>query len=221
MYESLLRLPYFQGMSKDNITSILEKVTIEFKRYSQDDAIFHQGEKCDKLVILIQGTIYGTRTSSDGTYSITEELLSPQAIEPYSIFGYDASFQREYKAKDECTLLTIDKQHLFGELSRHNIFIINFLSTICRRVQQQQRDVWQQTHTSIPGRIARFIARRCDSPKGEKQITIKMERLATLLCETRLNISKALNEMQSIGYLTLHRGSMTIHSLDKMLQEFD
>ena len=48
-----------------------------------------------------------------------------------------------------------------------------------------------------------------------------MERLASLLCETRLNISKALNELQDAGHLTLHRGGLTIHAIERTLKEYE
>lgn len=221
MYETLLCLPYFQGLSKDDITAILGKVTLEFKRYGDGDVIFRQGEKCDKFVILTQGKASGTTTAPDGTYHIKEELNAPQTIEAYSIFGYNTCYQREYTAKGECTVLTIDKQHIFGELSKHNIFTINLLNIICRRTQQMTEHLWHFNSATITGRIAQFIAKRCETQKGEKHIAIKMERLATLLCETRLNISKALNEMQDSGYLTLHRGGITIHDIEKTLNDFE
>ena len=43
-----------------------------------------------------------------------------------------------------------------------------------------------------------------------------MERLASLLCETRLNISKALNEMQEAGLLELRRKEIVVPSLKKL-----
>ena len=221
MYESLLRLPYFQGMSKDDITAILGKVTFDFKRYGDGDVIFRKGEKCDKFIILIQGRLSSFANAPDRTYSITEELFAPTPIEAHSIFGYDTKYQRDYIAKDNCTILLIDKQHLFGELSKHSIFTINLLNIICRRTQLIEQNIWNYNSTSLAGRITQFIAARCETQKGEKHISIKMERLATLLCETRLNISKALNEMQDAGHLTLHRGGITLHAIEKTLKEFE
>ena len=221
MYESLLCLPYFQGMSKDDITAILGKVTFEFKRYGEGDIIFRKGEKCDKIIILIQGCISSVANAPDKTYAITEELSAPSTIEPHSIFGYDTRYQRDYIGKENCTILSIDKQHLFGELSKHNIFTINLLNIICRRTQQIEGNIWNYCRTTLPGRIAQFIASRCETQKGEKHISIKMERLATFLCETRLNISKALNEMEDAGYLSLHRGGITIHGIERMLNDFE
>lgn len=221
MYESLLCLPYFQGMSKDDITAILGKVTLEFKRYGDGDIIFRQGEKCDKFTILTQGKVSGINNAPDKSYSIAEELSAPLTIEPYSIFGYDTKFQRDYIAKDDCTVLSIDKQYIFGELSKHNIFTINLLNIICRKTQQTRERIWNYNSTKIPGRIVQFIANHCETQKGEKHISIKMERLAALLCETRLNISKALNEMQDAGHLTLHRGGITIHAIENTLNDFE
>lgn len=219
MYESLLCLPYFQGMSKDDITEILGKVTLEFKRYSDGDTIFSKGEKCDKFTILTQGTVSVVSNSPDNSYSITEPIYAPFTIEPYSIFGYDTKYRRDYVAKGDCTILSIDKQYIFGELSKHNIFTINLLNIISRKTQQMDERIWNYDSTTLQGRIIEFIANHCETQKGEKHISIKMERLAALLCETRLNVSKALNEMQNAGYLTLHRGGITIHTIEKSLQE--
>ena len=219
MYESLLCLPYFQGMSKDDITEILGKVTLEFNKYGDGDVIAHKGEGCDKFTLLTQGSISGT-AAPDKTLAITEELTAPFCIEPYSIFGYDTYYKRDYMAKGDCTILTIDKQHIFGELSKHHIFTINLLNIISRKTQQMDERTWQYTGTTLPARIVQFIATRCETQKGEKQISVKMERLATLLCETRLNVSKALNEMQEAGHLTLHRGGITIHAIEKTLEHY-
>lgn len=216
MYEKLLRLPYFQGMSRDDITSILDKITFEFKKYGHGETIYNQGDKCDHFAILTNGTLSCTRKSPDGTYSITEELHAPYAIEPYSMFGYSTSFRHGYTAARECTILVIDKQYLFSQFTRHDIFTINFLNLISCRTQKSIHDTWYHTPSNIEGRIANFIATRCESPNGTKHISIKMERLASILCETRLNISKALNSMQEAGMLELRRGGITIHALEKL-----
>jgi predicted transcriptional regulator len=45
-----------------------------------------------------------------------------------------------------------------------------------------------------------------------------MEQLATLMCETRLNISKALNTLNDIGVVELHRKEIVIPSLKELLE---
>lgn len=218
MYENLLSLPYFQGMSKDDITSILDKVTIEFSNYSDGDIICRRGESCNRFVILTQGEAVSHAESPDSTYCLIEEMHAPFAIEPYSLFGKETVFKREYTAKGSCTTLSIDKQFLFGELAKHQIFTINLLNLISHRAQTQNRIIWTYTPSSIKGRIARFVSMRCNSFDGTKHLQIKMERLASLLCETRLNISKALNELKEEGLIELQRKEITIPSLKNLIE---
>ena len=49
--------------------------------------------------------------------------------------------------------------------------------------------------------------------------TYKLERLADILCETRLNVSKALNELQDEGYIELRRKEIIIPSLKRLIEE--
>ena len=48
-----------------------------------------------------------------------------------------------------------------------------------------------------------------------------MERLAEILCETRLNVSKSLNEMQNAGLMELHRKEIIIPSLKKLIDSVE
>lgn len=219
MYENLLRLPYFQGMSKDEITSILDKVAFDFHNLTDGETICNCGDRCDKFLIATNGEILSTVDAPDGTYSLTEQIQAPYAIEPYSLFGHDTTFKRKYTAKGSCTILMIDKQYLFSEFTKYEIFTINFLNLISRRAQMQSYAIWNYTPTSIKGRIAQFIGMRCNSLNGQKNVQIKMERLATILCETRLNVSKALNELQDEGYIELHRKEIIVPSLKRLIEE--
>lgn len=221
MYENLLRLPYFQGMSKDDITSILDKVTFEFVKYNSGEIICQLGESCKNFSILVQGKMQVLAKAPDGSYTLTEEIVAPHAIEPYSMFGYNTSYKREYKAQENCTILVIDKKYLFNEFSKHKIFTINYLNLISCKAQKVENSIWEYTPDNIPGRICKFILSRCEQQHGRKIISIKMERLASILCETRLNISKALNEMQEAGLLELHRKEIVIPSLNKLIENIN
>ncbi len=216
MYENLLSLPYFQGMSKDDITAILDNVVFEFVKYNDGDIIYQQNEECTNFTILIQGTLQAIAEAPDKSYKLTEELNAPFAVEPYSLFGYSTRYSREYIAKGNCAILKINKKFLFSDFIKHNIFTINFLNLVTHKVQKQSDVIWKQMPGSISGRIVKFISLRCEQQQGRKILSIKMDRLASLLCETRLNISKSLNEMQKAGLLELHRKEIIIPSLKRL-----
>ena len=221
MYESLLCLPYFQGMSKDDITAILDKVKLEFTTYGDKAAIAARGEECDKFIILTKGTVTAEATAADGSYTITEEHNAPLAIEPYSMFGYSTTYKHSYAAKGECTVLTIEKSYFLSEFSKQSIFSLNFMNIVSRKVQQIDKSIWEYTPATIEGCIIKFVAQRCDSLQGPKRIGIKMERLAEILRETRLNVSRALNSLQGEGLVQLGRKEIIIPRLEALIPRIE
>ncbi len=215
MYENLLRLPYFQGMNKDDLTSILDKVKLEFIHFTNNENIISGGSNCEKFIILMNGEIEAETISDDATYKLSETHKPPYAIEPYSLFGSNTNYIRTYKAKGECDILSINKSYFFSEFTKHNIFMINMLNLISRRAQTLNERIWKNEPSNIEQKIINFIALRSESLSGTKKLSIKMERLGTLLNETRINISRALNNMQEKGVVELSRKEILIHNFEK------
>ena len=216
MYENLLRLPYFQGISKNDLTSILDKVKLEFFRYHDGDKIVSQGERCDNFIILLNGRIKSETTANDSTFTLSEIHSAPHAIEPYSLFGISTKYIRSYYAVGETDILLINKSYFFSEFTKHDIFTINLLNLVSSRAQNINKRIWEDVPQSIEGRIIRFIALRAETLCGEKRLAIKMERLAAELCETRINISRALNSLQEQGVVKLSRKEIHIPDFSKL-----
>lgn len=219
MYESLLKLPYFQGMSKNELTQILDKVKFEFIKIAEGQTFVRQGDSCNRFIVLLQGEVYAEYTSANGSYRLTELLTPSHAIEPYSMFGASTNYRRSYIAKSDSNILAIDKKFFYSDFMQYNIFTINLLNLISYKAQQQSRIAFYDSPQSIEGRIARFMALRCETLTGSKRLTIKMEQLAAQLSETRMNISRALNNMQQKGLMELSRKEISIPSFNKLLNE--
>ena len=217
MYENLLCLPYFQGMGKDDITAILDNVKMEFTTHADGETLCDKGNECNKFIIVTKGEITSETTDPADTCTLIEEHKAPYAIEPYSMFGYNTKYKHKHIAKGCCTTLEIDKNYFFSEFSKHNIVTLNFLNIISRKAQVTNEAIWKLTPTTIEGRIIAFIALRSETLHGAKQLNIKMERLAEILCETRLNISRALNNMQDKGLVTLNRKEILIPEFKELL----
>lgn len=218
MYENLLRLPYFQGMSKKELTAILDKVKFDFTRHTDGEKILRQNDKCEKFVILIQGKIRAEQKSHDASYRLSEEIEAPYAIEPYSLFGSDPNYCRSYISAGDCSLLSISKSYFYSDFLKHSIFTMNLLNLISRRVQQQGTLSWKDSPTGTGGVITRFIATRCETLTGHKTLKIKMEQLAQQLDIPRINISRALNNLQEEELVTLTRGEITIPKFEDLIR---
>lgn len=218
MYDNLLQLPLFQGLCKDDFTSIIEKVKFHFQTYKKGETIVKQGTPCNNLLFLLSGEIISQRTEKEKGYSIIEIHNEPYAIEPYSLFGMQTNYTASYRATENVKILSIDKSYIFSELNNYEIFRINYLNILSNRCQTIHQKLWDSRMSNLHEKFINFLLLRCQKPNGEKTLQITMEDLAKLINETRINVSKLLNDLQNKGLLQLKRKEIFIPELDKLTE---
>ena len=217
MYDTLLSLPLFQGMSQADFNSLLQKIRLDFARYDEGGTIISAGERCKSFAFLINGTVESSRSGMDGNLTFMEQIDAPCLIEPYSMFGRAGSYQRTYTAVTPCSFLMVDKQYIYTELGKYNICRMNLLNILSGRVQQLDSHVWTMDGTDLRGRIIRFIKGLSDIQSGTKKLSIKMNDLAVLMDATRLNVSRELNALESDGLISLRRKEILVPALENLV----
>lgn len=216
MYDNLLQLPLFQGLCKDDFTTLIEKVKLHFITCKEGETIAAQDEICNRLLFILDGEVTVKRTDKEHHYSLTEQLDAPHIIELYSMFGMYPTFKATYKAKTEVKLLSINKPYIYNELHKYEIVRINYLNLLSNTCQSAHRKLWDSHHGTMEAKIAHFLTNRCLKPQGEKVLHITMEDLGNLIDETRMNVSRLLNELQQNELLQLRRKEIYIPSLEKL-----
>ena len=213
MYNTLLQLPLFQGMSRTELSEVVEKVKLHFLRIEAKKKIFSQGESCNKLVFLLSGELTSETHAPCGTFSLIETFDKPQMIEPHSLFGKRPSYKATYTAKSDVSLLTIDKQYIYGVLDKYEVFRMNLLNLLSNKAEQFHAHIWSISPQPLEGRLAHFVRSLCTTPHGPKTLRIRMDDLATLLDDTRLNISRVLNKWQQSGIIEMRRKEFVFHTI--------
>lgn len=221
MYDTLLQLPLFQGLAKNDFTSILDKVKIHFLKRKAGDTVALGGEDCRELVFLLNGSLVSKTSDRDELYTFYEAINAPFLIEPYSLFGWSTKYVSTYTALTACNLVTIEKAYLLSELNNYEIIRLNYLNILSNRAQNLHDRLWTNLPESLHDRIVEFILLHSYVPGGEKRLKIKMDDLAKLLSSTRIRVSKALNEMQDKHWLTLHRGEIRIPNISLLKEHRD
>lgn len=218
MYDNLLQLPLFQGLCKDDFTTIIEKVKFHFLNYKENDIIRNQGDTCNQLVFLLSGEITQKVANEEEGYTLSETLHAPHIIEPYSLFGMDTRYTATYLAKTDATLLTIDKAYVYTELNNYEIFRLNYLNILSNRIQVSHKKLWSNHLSSLNEKFVYFLLDRCLKPQGDKVLNITMEDLARIVNETRINVSRMLNDMHQQGLIQLKRKEIYIPALEKLTE---
>ena len=217
MFNTLLQLPLFQGLCHEDFTYILEKTKLHFTKHKPNEVIIESGKRCDKLVFLLNGVISAETTSKDELYSFVEYIEAPAVLEPQSLFGMQIDYSSTYTARTEVHTISICKSFILSGLMKFEIFRLNYMNIISNRAQMLYNRIWDQTPADVEGRIIRFIISHVEKPGGEKVLKAKMEDLAQCLDDTRLNISKALNNLQDKELLVLRRKEIIIPDASKLI----
>lgn len=210
MFDTLLQLPLFQGLSQDDFTSILEKVKLDFTKYKSGEVIVRTDTDCDGLLFILKGKIKAFTVASALPVTVIECIQAPYLIEPYSLFGMNVRHVSSYVAETEVHVVRISKSYVLSVLFDYEIFRLNYLNILSNRVQILTQKLWNIGIVDLEKRIPIFFLNCFERLTGEKVVKIKMQDLASLMNETRSNVSKALNTLQEKELLILHRGEVVI-----------
>lgn len=216
LYDQLLQFPLFQGMSRDDLAQVAGHTKFGFQKSSAGQTVVAAGDACTQLFFLLSGTLQVESFSDDRSYSVVEELAAPYLLQPEPIFGYHQVFTHTFKASAECSFITLDKSEV-RQLSEHFlVFRLNLLNIYATQSQKQQRQLWQRYPETLTERIVRFLSQRCLYPSGHKTFHILMTRLADEVGDSRLDVSRALNQLQRAGLLQLHRGRIEVPQMENL-----
>lgn len=216
MFERLLTLPLFQGMTMKELSDVLAHVRLDFVNYQPGDDIVLQDDPCRNLVCIINGEISSTLREKNGRFMLYEKLPKVTIIEPYNMFGMYQKYSRDYSFHTEGVTLTIERQVFLNHLTNNKIVKINLMNIICNRYQQTLKSLCDDSDKTVTSKIVKFINTYASVPKGEKVLNIKMTDMADYLQETRLNVSKALRGMEQKGFVQLSREEIRIPSLEEL-----
>ena len=119
----------------------------------------------------------------------------------------------------EAHTVSISKAFVLSDLFKYEIFRLNYMNIVSNRAQNLCSRLWEEPTQDLREKIIRFFLLHCEKAQGEKIFKVKMDDLARYLDDTRLNTSKALNELQDKGLLELRRKEILIPDAQKLVSE--
>ena len=217
IYDQLLQFPLFQGMSHDDLEIVAGHIRFGFMKVSPGKRIITAGDPCNQLFFVIGGTVKVEHFSDDGRFSVLEHMSAPYVIQQEAIFGYYQRFTRSISAQTDVSLLTIEKEEVLRLLEDFLVFRLNLVNHFATQTQKLSQQFWRTPPLSLREKVIRFLVAHCSYPAGSKTFFILMERLALELNDSRLNVSRVLNQLQYDGLVELHRGRIVIPQLERLL----
>ena len=73
LYDSLLRFPLFQGLSRAELLQLAGQTKFGFLKLEAGKMVAREGDACQQFLFLISGSLSVTTVNDDRQYSVTEE----------------------------------------------------------------------------------------------------------------------------------------------------
>lgn len=221
IYAKLLQLPFFQGIDRDELEAMASKIRFDFQKYDEGAWIARENDRCATLTLVMTGSVEAEAISADHSYSLREQIDAPCAIEPERIFGLRQHLARGYRATTPCNVLRLQKDDVLRLCAQSLVFELNVLNTISTSAQRAGSAFWRTPPTTIPRKIATFVAHRSLRPAGPKTLSIRLTDLGSAIGESRLNVSRSLHVLEAQGLVALARQTIIIHRLEQLLSVED
>lgn len=217
LYDHLLQFPLFQGMSRDNLAQVVGQTKFGFVKCPGGQVVVREDDPCTQLHFLLSGSLRVDTRSDDHAYTVVEHLQPPYMLQPEAIFGYSQRFTHTYTAAEDSSFVTISKDEILRLATEFLVFRLNLLNLYATQAQRLIRQPWHRFPATLAERIVRFLSYRCIHPAGPKTFHILMTRLADEVGDSRLDVSRTLNQLQRDGLISLHRGRIEVPQMERLL----
>lgn len=216
MYDVLLQLPIFQGVSRNKISELIEKMKFHFLKYPDGEKIVTSGEECNHLKFLISGGIKSELITQNGKMKISEKLQAPNVIAPEHLFGRDTYFPADIYAAGTAGIMQIEKSSIIQMLQEEPIFLINLLNILSRRSQKALESFTSLSSSDLKERMAFWILSLTQRKSTDIHISCRQKDLYSYFGVQRSTLLSTLDELKERGIIDYDIKEITITERSKL-----
>ena len=210
-YELLTKLPLLQGLSGKELAHIGSVIGLEVNEApSMRRPLIRQNDPCTHLIFLATGTLVRQYQSDDGLFETKAFIQAPALLEPYNLYGLECNFRCSYTPLQNVSYITVKKKDVMQHLMKAEIFRINYFNLLSAIIHKKDALLHPMPNLTVNQKIMTFLQRQFADCEGEGEIAIKMTDLANYIGETRLNTSRALNQLEKEHIIELKRSLIVI-----------
>ena len=217
MYDTILGLPLFQGLSTADLTRVLEGTRLAFDTVSAGTTLFRQDELCTGLTFIIDGAITLHTEAADHRWSVDETLNSPLVLGMDVLYGSTRTHRHSAHAATATRTLFMDKRTVAALTGYFEVFRLNVLNLLTTSAVRRDQLNWLPAATTREEHIIHFFRTHVQRPAGHKRFNISQKVLGRYLGEDYRFIAQALRQMQDRGWLTLDRRCIDIPAFERLI----
>lgn len=218
----LKKIELFDGISEDELKSILACLQPSIKKYEKSDIIVIEKEDMIGLGIILEGEIEISKDTLSGDRVIMSRLKKGDIFGEVSAFS-TLRWVATVTAYSNCTILFLPSQKIIGICSRvcegHKRLIQNMLQIVAKKALVLNNKVNILSLKNIRKKICSYLLQQYKINNTLIfNIPLKRQELAEYILVTRPSLSRELMKMKNEKIIDYHKNTFKILDLDKLRQ---
>ncbi len=141
MYERLMELPLFKGMSINDLSLLLEKTPLEFDQLPPGSSILRAGEEYDRVCFLLSGEANAHYQLFNGQLTLIQRVAGGMVLCADRLMGLNTEVPCDVVAHSTVGVMFISKKHYLALLEMNRIFLVNYLNYISFKSQMRMDSI--------------------------------------------------------------------------------
>ena len=219
MIPTLINNPLFRGITPERLSADLEAISFHTRSYKKGEIPARQGDMCNRLVILTQGSVRGEMIDYSGRLIKVEDVAAPRALAPLFLFGEENRFPVEVTANEPTEVIELPKSSVLNLFRKNEQFLENYMNLSANYARTLSDKLFFMSFKTIRQKLASYLLRL---HKQQQQLHITLDRSQQELSDyfgvSRPSLARELAHMQEDGLLTADRKHITILQKESLIR---
>lgn len=206
----------FEGISQEDVESMMECLLVKRCSYKKDEFIFHSGDCVDQIGMVVKGKVHIIKEDFWGNRMILGEAVPGELFGEVYVCAKAEQLEVSVAAKMDTEVMFLDLQKVLTVCSNgckfHSKMIQNLLFSIAARTLAMTRKIEHMSKKSLRGKILSYLSSEAiRTGKREFQISYNRQQLAEYLSVDRSALSAELGRMQKDGILEFQKNRFRLY----------
>ncbi|MGI6747543.1 MAG: Crp/Fnr family transcriptional regulator [Anaerovoracaceae bacterium] len=213
--KTLMKSPLFQGISQQDIESVLKCLGATEKKYKKNEVILLAGKKVDSVGVLVEGNAQITRDDAEGNRTILSELEKADLFAEAYVAASYAEIPVTVIATSDCRIVWIPFTRIVGTCTSscefHRILIQNMMRVIAIKnifMNEKMRILSCKTTKEKLMTYLNDYSERVG--KNKFKIPFSRSELADFLGVDRSAMSRELSKLRDAGYIRYNKNEFEL-----------
>ena len=201
--------PLFHGISPETLSRDFDGIVSHLRMFRKGDILARQGDVCNRLMILLKGSVRGEMIDYSGRLIKVEDIIAPRAIAPLFLFGADNRYPVEVTANEATEVFEIPKESVLKLFRRNEKFLENYMNLSANYARTLADKLFFMSFKTIRQKLASYSPIQLDRSQQE---------LADYFGVSRPSLARELAHMQDDGLIKTDRKLVHILRKEDMMQ---